>query len=127
MPITSAQNPFGNLRKWNSAQYLCLLIDGMGIIWGLSKQRNVLPFEGEAVTGVFVSGEPLNQALRSDNPRLWRGIVFRRSRKPTPPKSHKLQSSPSRTHCHPAGSAFDRSRHLYRVNSPADKFPDEGA
>ena len=96
MHITSARNPFCNLRKWNSAQNFCLLIDGMGIIWGLSKQRNVLPFEGEAVTGVFVSSEPLNQALRVDNPRL---RVFVRISRTPPRKSLKLPlpQSPSPT------------------------------
>jgi hypothetical protein len=130
MHITSARNLFCSLRKWNGAQNLYLLLDGMGIIRGLSERRNVLPFEGEAVTGVVVRSESLNQALRSDNPRLWCEVVFRRSRKPAPPKSHKLQSSPSRTRCsacHPAGSAFDRSRHLDRVNFRADKFPEAGA
>ena len=67
------------LRKSNSAQYLCLLLDGMRIIWTLSRQRNVLPFEGEAVRGVFVSSEPLNQALRADNPRLWAGVLISRT------------------------------------------------
>jgi hypothetical protein len=60
MPGASAPNPACNVRKSNSAQNLYLLLDGMGIIWELIEQRNVLPFEGEAVTGVFVSSEPLN-------------------------------------------------------------------
>jgi hypothetical protein len=51
----------------------------MRIIWALSKQRNVLPFEGEAVTGVFVSSEPLNQALRADNSRLRAGVRISRT------------------------------------------------
>jgi hypothetical protein len=60
-------------------------LDGMGIIRGLSKQRNVLPFEGGAGHSSIFCG-PLNQALRADNPGLWVGIVVRSSHTPISPK-----------------------------------------